>query len=71
MNKRRRHVQKQRARAQKRIVAETIRRLRNLVSMVNEYRVRLSPPYSEARTWREAIVGSCLVRTGSMLERRR
>lgn len=70
MNKRRRHVQKQRARAQKRIVAETIRRLRNLVTMVNDYRVRLSPPYSEARAWREAIVGSCFVRTGSMLERR-
>jgi hypothetical protein len=31
VNKRRRHTAKQRARAQKRIVAETQRRLRNLV----------------------------------------
>ena len=38
MNKRRRHTAKQRARAQKRIVAETQRRLRNLV------------PVSRART---------------------
>ena len=36
MNKRRRHVQKQRARAQKRIVAETQRRLRNLVPVYRD-----------------------------------
>lgn len=71
MNKRRRHTAKQRARAQKRIVAETQRRLRNLVPVQNEYRGWGSTPYSEARAWREAIVGSCFVRTGSMLERRR
>jgi hypothetical protein len=36
MNKRRRHTAKRRARAQKRIVAETQRRLRNLVPVPRE-----------------------------------
>ena len=40
MNKRRRHTAKQRARAQKRIVAETQRRLRNLVPVYKPYEYR-------------------------------
>ncbi len=67
MNKRRRHVQKQRARAQKRIVAETRRRLRNLVPVKRD---GISSFDEAAIRWYGAIVGSCFVRTGSMLERR-
>lgn len=56
MNKRRRHVAKQRARAQKRIVAETQRRLRNLVPVQNEYRGRGSASVEASRTLQDAVM---------------